>query len=78
MIAHVAPEAFNGGPIASVQEGDPITVDANRGVLNVDIPAEELERRQKTWTPRDPSYRVGVIAKYCKLVSSASEGAITR
>jgi dihydroxy-acid dehydratase len=47
-------------------------------VLNVDIPAEELERRQKTWTPRDPSYRVGVIAKYCKLVSSASEGAITR
>lgn len=78
MIAHVAPEAFNGGPIASVQEGDPITVDANRGVLNVDIPPEELERRQKAWAPRDPRYRVGVIAKYCKLVSSASEGAITR
>ena len=78
MIAHVAPEAFNGGPIAVVQEGDAITVDANRGVLNVDLSDEEIAKRLKAWKPREPRYKVGVIAKYCKLVSSASEGAITR
>jgi len=78
MIAHVAPEAFNGGPIAVVQEGDMITVDANRGVLDLDIPAGELKSRLAQWRPRDPRYKKGVIAKYCKLVSSASEGAITQ
>jgi dihydroxy-acid dehydratase len=78
MIAHVAPEAFNGGPIAAVHEGDMITVDANRGVLDLEIPAEELQKRLAAWQPREPRYAVGVIAKYCKLVSSASEGAITR
>jgi dihydroxy-acid dehydratase len=78
MIAHVAPEAFNGGPIAVVQEGDPITVDANRGVLTVDIPESELAARLAKWQPRDPRYKTGVIAKYCKLVASASEGAVTR
>jgi dihydroxy-acid dehydratase len=78
MIAHVAPEAFNGGPIAAVHEGDPITVDANNGVLSLDIPAEELAQRLAGWTPRAPRYKTGVIAKYCALVSSASEGAVTR
>ena len=78
MIAHVAPEAFNHGPIAAIREGDPITVDANRGVLNVDIPEGELERRLAEWKPRAPRYKTGVIAKYCALVSSASEGAVTR
>jgi len=78
MIAHVSPEAFNGGPIGVVQEGDPVTVDADRGVLSLDIPAEEIAKRMKAWKPREPRYKVGVIAKYCKLVSSASEGAITR
>jgi dihydroxy-acid dehydratase len=77
MIAHVAPEAFNGGPIAAVHEGDQITVDANRGVLNVDVPEAELKRRLDQWNAPDPRYKVGVMAKYCKLVSSASEGAIT-
>ena len=77
MIAHVAPEAFNGGPIAVVHEGDPITVDANQGVLQVDIPAEELKRRMAEWKPREPRYAHGVFAKYCKLVASASEGAVT-
>ena len=77
MIAHVAPEAFNGGPIAAVHEGDPITVDANQGVLKVDIPAEELKRRLAEWKPREPRYAHGVFAKYCKLVASASEGAVT-
>jgi len=78
MIAHVAPEAFNGGPIAAVQEGDPITVDAGKGVLNLDIPEAELKRRLAAWKQPAPHYQVGVIAKYCKLVSSASEGAVTR
>jgi dihydroxy-acid dehydratase len=78
MIAHVAPEAFNGGPIAAVHEGDPITVDADRGVLNLDIPSEDLAARLSAWTAPAPRYTTGVFAKYCKLVSSASEGAITR
>jgi dihydroxy-acid dehydratase len=78
MIAHVAPEAFNGGPIAAVYEGDMITVDANRGVLDLEIPADELKHRLAAWKPCDPRYKTGVMAKYTKLVASASEGAVTR
>jgi dihydroxy-acid dehydratase len=78
MVAHVAPEAFNGGPIAVVAEGDAITVDAERGVLELDIPASEIARRLSEWKAREPRYKTGVFAKYCKLVSSASEGAVTR
>ncbi len=78
MIAHVAPEAFNGGPIAAVEEGDSITVDANRGVLNLDISAGELARRLSSWKRPALRYQTGVFAKYCALVSSASEGAVTR
>jgi dihydroxy-acid dehydratase len=78
MIAHVAPEAFNGGPIAFVHEGDTITVDADRGVLNLDVAPEELARRKAAWHAPAPRYKTGVFAKYCALVSSASEGAVTR
>ncbi len=78
MIAHVAPEAFNGGPIAVVREGEPITVDATRGVLDLEIPEAELKARLAAWQPREPRYKTGVMGKYCKLVASASEGAITR
>jgi dihydroxy-acid dehydratase len=78
MIAHVAPEAFNGGPIAAVHEGDQITVDATRGVLDLEIPADELKRRLAAWKPTPPRYATGVMAKYTKLVASASEGAVTR
>ena len=78
MVAHVAPEAFNGGPIAAVREGDTITVDAERGVIDLDVPAAEIARRLAAWKPRAPRYTTGVFAKYCKLVSSASEGAVTR
>jgi dihydroxy-acid dehydratase len=77
MIAHVAPEAFNGGPIAAVREGDPITVDADAGVLNVDIPTAELRERLKGWKATEPRYATGVFGKYCALVASASEGAVT-
>jgi dihydroxy-acid dehydratase len=78
MIAHVAPEAFNGGPIAFVHEGDSITVDADKGVINIDIAPEELKKRLAAWKQPDPRYKTGVFAKYSKLVQSASEGAITR
>jgi len=78
MVAHVAPEAFNGGPIAAVQEGDPITVDATLGVLGIDVSDGELKRRLAAWKQPAPRYKTGVIAKYCALVSSASEGAVTR
>jgi dihydroxy-acid dehydratase len=77
MIAHVAPEAYNGGPIAAVHEGDLITVDVDAGVVNLDVPAAELARRLAAWKPPAPRYTVGVIAKYSALVQSASEGAIT-
>ena len=78
MIAHVAPEAYNGGPIAALHEGDPITIDADAGVINIDVPADELARRLAAWKAPAPRYTNGVFAKYCALVSSASEGAITR
>jgi dihydroxy-acid dehydratase len=78
MIAHVAPEAFNGGPIALVHEGDSITVDADRGVLDIDVTPEELAKRKAAWQAPAPRYKSGVFAKYCALVSSASEGAVTR
>ncbi len=77
MIAHVAPEAYNGGPIAVIREGDSITVDADAGVINLDIAPEELKRRLAEWKPPAPRYPWGVFAKYCALVSSASEGAVT-
>ena len=77
MIAHVAPEAYNGGPIAAVREGDSITVDADAGVINLDIAPEELKRRLAEWKAPAPRYPTGVFAKYCALVSSASEGAVT-
>jgi dihydroxy-acid dehydratase len=77
MIAHVAPEAYDGGPIAVVEEGDRIVIDANRGLLDLDIPAAELKRRLAAWKPPAPRYPTGVMAKYCALVASASEGAIT-
>jgi dihydroxy-acid dehydratase len=78
MIAHVAPEAFNGGPIAAVHEGDAITVDADRGVIDLDITARELAARLEAWKQPALRYTTGVFAKYCALVASASEGAITR
>src|SRR5262249_12636869 len=77
MVAHVAPEAFNGGPIAAVQGGEPITGDANPGVLRGESEQAALQPRMAAWRPRAPRYENGVIAKYCALVASASEGAIT-
>ena len=78
MVGHVAPEAARGGPIAALQDGDAVIVDVKARQLNVDLPADELARRLARWTPPTPRYTAGVFAKYAALVSSASEGAITR
>jgi dihydroxy-acid dehydratase len=77
MAGHVAPEAAVGGPIAFVREGDPITIDINARRLDVAIDEPELARRKQGWTPPQPRYKQGVFAKYARLVSSASEGAVT-
>jgi dihydroxy-acid dehydratase len=77
MIGHIAPEAALGGPIALAQEGDPIVIDVDARRLDLDVPADELERRRLAWSPPAPRYRTGVMAKYAALVSSASEGAVT-
>ncbi len=77
MIAHVAPEAQNGGPIAALAEGDTVTIDVAAGKIDMQVPAETIQRRMATWKAPEQRYKTGVFAKYCTLVSSASEGAVT-
>ncbi len=77
VVGHVAPEAAVGGAIALVQEGDLITIDAPARNLELKISAEELAQRRAAWQPRSPRYTQGVLAKYAKLVSSSSVGAVT-
>jgi dihydroxy-acid dehydratase len=77
VVGHVAPEAAVGGTIALVEEGDPILIDADTGRLEVEVEAAELERRRQAWKPPPTNYPRGVLAKYAKLVSSSSLGAVT-
>jgi dihydroxy-acid dehydratase len=77
VVGHVAPEAFVGGAIALVQEGDSITIDAERRLLQLNVPDDVLAKRRAAWQPPQPRYARGVLAKYAQLVSSASAGAIT-
>jgi dihydroxy-acid dehydratase len=77
VVGHVAPEAWVGGPIALVKEGDSITIDADRKVLTLNVPASELEARKSKWQAPAPRVERGVLAKYARLVRSASEGAVT-
>jgi dihydroxy-acid dehydratase len=77
MIGHIAPEAALGGPIAVVEEGDEIVIDVDRKALDLNVPADEIERRITHWSPRPPNYAGGVLAKYAALVGSASRGAVT-
>ena len=77
MAGHVAPEAFVGGPIALVQEGDQITLDIANRRLDLHIDDAELERRRAEWSPPAPNYESGVFAKYAALVSGAERGAVT-
>ncbi|MFN6465708.1 MAG: dihydroxy-acid dehydratase [Nostoc sp. DedVER02] len=77
VVGHVAPEAAVGGAIALVEEGDSITIDAPARLLQLNISEEELARRRANWQPPAPRYTKGVLAKYAKLVSSSSIGAVT-
>jgi dihydroxy-acid dehydratase len=78
MIGHIAPEAALGGPLAAVRDGDVVIIDIDRRRIDSEVPAAELAQRLETWTPPKPRYTSGVFAKYAALVSSASDGAITR
>jgi dihydroxy-acid dehydratase len=78
MAGHVAPEAAHRGPIAALKEGDTITFDIESRTLSVALSDEDIEDRLKDWQDPQPRYETGVFAKYAALVSSASEGAITR
>ena len=77
VVGHVAPEAAVGGPIALVKEGDSVTIDAERRLLQVHLSDEELARRRAAWRPLPPRYTRGIMAKYAAQVSSASRGAVT-
>ncbi len=77
VVGHVAPEAAVGGAIALIEEGDMITIDAHKRLLQLNISDEELEKRRQVWEPPTPRYTRGVLAKYAKLVSSSSVGAVT-
>ena len=76
-VGHVAPEAAVGGPIALVREGDEIVLDVDARRLDLLVDAAELARRESGWKPRPARYETGALAKYAKLVGSASEGAVT-
>jgi dihydroxy-acid dehydratase len=77
VVGHVAPEAFIGGPIALVKEGDSITIDAHQRLIQLNVPEDELARRRAQWKAPPPRYTRGLMAKYVKLVSTASKGAVT-
>ncbi|GAA5880875.1 hypothetical protein JCM16303_005156 [Sporobolomyces ruberrimus] len=76
-VGHVVPEAFNGGNIALVEDGDVIYIDAVKNTIDMRVSDEELERRRKEWTPREPKVKQGTLYKYQKLVADASHGAVT-
>jgi dihydroxy-acid dehydratase len=77
LVGHVAPEARDGGMIALVKDGDIVTIDAHAKTIDVDLPAAEIARRRAGFRPRRSAYATGALAKYARLVSSASKGAIT-
>jgi dihydroxy-acid dehydratase len=77
VVGHVTPEAYVGGPIALVKNGDPITIDAEKRELTLEVPSAELKKRRKSWRKPAPRYTRGVLAKYAAHVTSASLGAVT-
>jgi dihydroxy-acid dehydratase len=76
VVGHVAPEAFDGGTIALVQEGDSITIDAHQLLLQLNVPEDEIARRRATWRRPEPRYTRGVLGKFAKNAASASKGAV--
>ena len=77
VVGHITPEAYNGGPLAIIRDGDKITIDAERRQLKLAISKAELNRRTAAWHQPKPNYTAGVLAKYAHLVTSASLGAVT-
>ena len=77
VVGHVAPEAYVGGNIGLVAEGDSVTIDAEARLLQVNIDDAELAKRRKNWQPPAPRYTRGVLSKYAKLVASSAKGAVT-
>ena len=77
VVGHITPEAYVGGPLALVKNGDKIIIDAEKRELTLGISASELKARKKAWKPMKPRYTRGVLAKYAYLVTSASTGAVT-
>ena len=77
VVGHITPEAFVGGPLAIVRDGDPITIDAEKRQLNLGLPAAEIKRRLARWKQPKPRYTRGALAKYASHVTSASQGAVT-
>ncbi|HXZ50212.1 MAG TPA: dihydroxy-acid dehydratase [Usitatibacter sp.] len=77
VVGHVAPEAFVGGPLALVKEGDSITIDAKKLLIRLNVPEAEIAKRKAAWKQPAPRYTTGVLGKYARLVGSASEGAVT-
>ncbi len=77
VVGHVTPEAFDGGAIALVKEGDSVTIDAPRRLIQVNVSDDELAKRRAAWKQPQPKYTTGVLGKYARLVKSASEGAVT-
>ena len=77
MVGHVAPEAFVGGPIALVRDGDRIAIDVSANSIDLDVPPEEMKARKAEWSQPKPNYGSGALAKYASLVGPASEGAVT-
>ncbi len=77
VVGHITPEAFDGGPIALIENGDEITIDAQNAVMQLHLSDKEIQQRRKAWQPVPPRYTRGLLAKYAKTVSSASEGAVT-
>ena len=77
VVGHIAPEAQAGGPIAIVNEGDRITIDAEKQLIQLNVSQEEIQKRLQKWNPKPLKYTKGILYKYAKLVSSAAKGAIT-
>ena len=77
VVGHVSPEAYVGGPIALVKEGDSITIDAKKHLIQLNVSAAEIARRKKAWKQPKPRYTRGLLAKYARVVSTASKGAVT-
>jgi dihydroxy-acid dehydratase len=77
VVGHISPEAAAGGPLGLLRNGDELTIDAEKRAIHVALPATELRKRRAAWKPKKPYTTSGVLAKYARLVSTASTGAVT-